>query len=67
MKGRCVLGRSLLLTEGLWRAFKEEVTLKLILKDGRALQMQRRRPGASGRGTQQENKHGPFLKVPESP
>lgn len=45
MKAVGILGRSLLLTEGLWGAFKEEVTLKLILKDGRALQMQRREPG----------------------
>lgn len=51
MKAVGILGRSLLLTEGLWGAFKEEVTLKLILKDGRALQMQRRGPGASGRGS----------------
>lgn len=33
-------GRSLLLAEGLRRGFKEEVTLKQILKDGKALQMQ---------------------------
>lgn len=40
--------------------------MKLILKDGRLADAEK---GAWGfrQGKQQENKHGPFLEVPESP
>lgn len=42
LRAASVQGRSLLLAEGLRGDFKEEVTLKQILKAGKALQMQRK-------------------------